>query len=493
MLLNVAASLGSQLAGIVISLLMPRLLIVHYGSEVNGFVSSVARIAAYFAVLQGGVVAAAGAHLFRAFSRGDSDAVRAIFVAAHRFFVRSGIVLALIAIVFCFVFPLEFLGSDFYAPAVGVAALSLLTVVTGHLYFFKYHLIVDSDQRSYVIVNSVIVTNLLVTAAQVGLILGGASIVAVVAVVPAAGLARLLLSRAWVRRAYPYLRLEGPADTAALDQKWDSLAIATSRLIKFVLPSVVASVLLGFEFASVFLVYAAVFSVGSSVVEMVSVTGAATLGRVVAAGDEGLIRRCYEAASLVGAAVAVGLSVCFAALFPGFLELYLGSVADVSYWAPVLMWTFVANEFAANLRLAPTLMVRAQGHLRQTRGSALIELALAGVLTPLGVWWLGLDGLMLGSVASSIYRTAVLEWYCRGRLGLGGGATAARRLVVLVAAGVAAAALAALVPSGAGVAGWVLRAAAVTTLTAALLGAAVAVFDRPTGRILLGLLGPPRR
>ncbi len=494
MLWNVAASVGSQLTGIAISLIIPRLIIAHYGSEVNGFVSSVARIAAYFAVVQGGVVAAAGAHLFRAFARQDTDAVRAIYVAAHRFFLRSGAVLALVAAVFCLAYPLGFWGTDFYGDAVAMAAMAFVGVVGGYLVFFKYNLIVDSDQKSYVIVNSVIVTNLLVAAAQVALILAGAPIMAVMAVVPLAAVIRLALTRAWVRRSYPYLRLEGPADTAALDQKWDSLAITTSRLLKFVLPSVIASVMLGFEYASVFLVYATVFSVGSSIVEMASTTLAATLGRLVAEGDHARVRRSFEAASLVAALAAAGLTVCFAVLFPSFLQLYVGGVADVDYWAPVLMWSCLVNEFFTNIRLGPNLLVRATGHLRQTRSSALVELGSAAVLTPLGVLWLGVDGLMIGSVLSSAYRTVYLEWYCRRRLGMGGSVLLGRRLAALLAAVVALLIAAALLPPVPATAlGWTLAAIVTAAVTGAVLLAAAWLVERPTLVAILTMLRPRRR
>lgn len=495
---NVAASFGSQLAGIAISLIIPWLLIEHYGSQVNGFVSTVARIAAYFAVVQGGVVAAAGAHLFRAFARDDTDAVRAIYVAAHRFFLRSGAVLALAAAAFCFVYPLDFRGTDFYWQAVAMAAMACVSIVAGYLVFFKYNLIVDSDQKSYIIINSVIVTNLLVAGIQVVLITSNAPIVAVMAVVPVAALLRLFLTRAWVLRRYPYLSLDGPADTAALSQKWDSLAITTSRLLKFVLPSVIASVMLGFEYASVFLIYATVFSVGSSIVEMASTTLAATLGRIVAGGDQERVRRSYEVASLVGVAAAAGLSVCFGVLFPSFLDLYLGSVADMSYWAPVLMWTFIANEFFTNIRLAPNLLVRATGHLRQTRASAVIELVLACVITPLGVLWLGLDGLMLGSLVSSLYRTLFLEWYCRVRLGMGGATLMVRRVAAMIVAGALVGwalvgwALAA-VPGGPGALAWTLRALVVAAATGAVLAATAFLVDRASLRALASFLRPGAR
>ena len=141
-----------------------------------------------------------------------------------------------------------------------------------------------------------------------------------------------------------------------------------------------------------------------------------------------------------------------------------------------------------------TLLVRATGHLRQTRSSALVELGLATVLTPLGVLWLGVDGLMIGSVLSSAYRTGYLEWYCRSRLGMGGYALLGRRLAALLAAVVALLIVAALLPGvpATGV-GWTLAAVVTAVGTAVVLLATAWLVVRSTLQATLTMLRPRRR
>lgn len=68
-ILNLVFGLGSQLITIVLSIFIPRLIMVHYGSEANGLVSSVVQIIAYLALLEAGVGAASLQALYKPISK----------------------------------------------------------------------------------------------------------------------------------------------------------------------------------------------------------------------------------------------------------------------------------------------------------------------------------------------------------------------------------------------------------------------------------------
>ena len=52
---NVAASAGLQVLTMVSGIIVPRLMLVYYGSEINGLVSSIVQFISYFNIVEAGL------------------------------------------------------------------------------------------------------------------------------------------------------------------------------------------------------------------------------------------------------------------------------------------------------------------------------------------------------------------------------------------------------------------------------------------------------
>ena len=62
---NIVTGFGGQLIAIVLGLIVPRLLITNYGSDVNGLLSTVTQIFTYMALLEAGIGQAAKNALYK--------------------------------------------------------------------------------------------------------------------------------------------------------------------------------------------------------------------------------------------------------------------------------------------------------------------------------------------------------------------------------------------------------------------------------------------
>ena len=56
--LNITIGIGSQILAIALGIVIPRLFLKSFGSEMNGFLNSITQIFAYFSLLEAGVGAA---------------------------------------------------------------------------------------------------------------------------------------------------------------------------------------------------------------------------------------------------------------------------------------------------------------------------------------------------------------------------------------------------------------------------------------------------
>jgi len=83
---NIFFSILTQGITIVLGLVVPRLILVNYGSEINGFFSTVNNIYAYLSVLEAGVGTASIQALYGPVVRGDFGSINGILAATRKYY-----------------------------------------------------------------------------------------------------------------------------------------------------------------------------------------------------------------------------------------------------------------------------------------------------------------------------------------------------------------------------------------------------------------------
>jgi len=100
---NIVVSFAGQLIAIILGIIIPRILIVSYGSDTNGLINTIGQIFTYLALLEAGIGQATRNALFKPLTNKDKKAVAAVFCSAQRYFRRITIYYGL-AVVFLSVF-----------------------------------------------------------------------------------------------------------------------------------------------------------------------------------------------------------------------------------------------------------------------------------------------------------------------------------------------------------------------------------------------------
>ena len=83
---NTITSLVYQITVIVSGLILPRLILVYYGSSVNGLVQSITQMLSIISMLDLGVGAVVQAALYKPLADNDEVRVSAIYSAARKYF-----------------------------------------------------------------------------------------------------------------------------------------------------------------------------------------------------------------------------------------------------------------------------------------------------------------------------------------------------------------------------------------------------------------------
>ena len=94
-----------------------------------------------------------------------------------------------------------------------------------------------------------------------------------------------------------------------------------------------------------------------------------------------------------------------------FVKLYTTGVTDTNYILPAVPILFVLINMLSAGRYPSDAMIHIAGHFKQTQASASIETTINLVISILLVPFLGIEGALIGTVVSSLFRTLYLILY----------------------------------------------------------------------------------
>jgi hypothetical protein len=92
------AGLAYQVITLIIGFILPRLVLVYYGSDVNGELNAIRQMFAYLYLLEAGVGLATTQALYKPVAVDDHRSISAILSATNQYYRRTGLIYALIVV-----------------------------------------------------------------------------------------------------------------------------------------------------------------------------------------------------------------------------------------------------------------------------------------------------------------------------------------------------------------------------------------------------------
>ena len=228
---NIVFGVLSELITIILGIIIPRLFLLSYGSEVNGLLNLVSQIYVYMGLLEAGVGAATLQSLYKPVANQDKDSINRILAATHRYYTKIGTVYLVFVLLLAFVYPLA---APTTIPYATVAAIIFLNGIVRALSFFfheKFRLLLQAEGKKYIITNLNLIIHILTSLAKVALILAGCNIITIQAVFAVINAIQLVYISVYFKRHYKWIDLTVPPDTKALKQKNSAFVHQVSDLV----------------------------------------------------------------------------------------------------------------------------------------------------------------------------------------------------------------------------------------------------------------------
>lgn len=148
---NISSSLILQLVTVICGLIVPRLIIKNFGSNVNGLINSITQFLAYITLLESGFEPVVKYILYTPIANKDKIEIENILKSSEKFFRRISYVFLAYIIILCIVLPI--VNSNEFNRFFTLSLILIISVSTFAEYYFgmTYRLYLQANQRTYIV------------------------------------------------------------------------------------------------------------------------------------------------------------------------------------------------------------------------------------------------------------------------------------------------------------------------------------------------------
>ncbi|WP_338487531.1 hypothetical protein [Ruoffia tabacinasalis] len=200
--INTSISLINQVIVILSGLILPRFILIYYGSEINGLVSSITQFLSIITFLELGVGGVVQATLYKPIAENNYLFLSKVLSSAKKYFRILSYILVIYIIVLIIVFPIIVDSPlDFISNSILIVAMSI-SLFCQYYFGLINQLLLNADQKTYVHTILQIITIILYTFISVVLIVNNFSIVLVRAMASLMFLIKPIVMSIYVKKIY---------------------------------------------------------------------------------------------------------------------------------------------------------------------------------------------------------------------------------------------------------------------------------------------------
>ena len=148
---NVLVGFGGQIIVMIFGIIVPRIMMLNYGSDVNGMISTITQIFAYMALLEAGIGQASKNVLYQFLTKHDNEGVSKIVSIAQSYYRRITIIYGVVVIALSFVLPLVLKSVVDYWTIFGVVFFQGFGGVISFFFIENQTMVMVADGHSYII------------------------------------------------------------------------------------------------------------------------------------------------------------------------------------------------------------------------------------------------------------------------------------------------------------------------------------------------------
>lgn len=411
---NMAASVVLQAVNMLSGIIVPRIMLIYYGSEINGLVSSIVQFISYFNIVEAGLGGAVIFSLYKPLADRNVSAISNIVTAAKGLYCKTGMFFSALVLMLAAIYPFMVTVTD--KSPWQVALLVIILGGNGVLDFFvmaKYTTLFTADQRLYVISLANCLQVIFTTVIIFILARQQIDIVVLRAIVVMVILGKAYLIRWYAGRYYASVNYSSETpDYTALTKRWDVLYLQLLGAVQTATPVVLLTLLAkDLKLVSVYVVYNMVLSGVNGIMGIFMNGLQAGFGEIIAKGEINTLQRAYsEFQFMYYNLIGIAFTVTFVTIQP-FIRLYTDGITDVDYNVPIIAGLFVVSSLLYNLKTPQGMLTLAAGLYREQRVQLTLQSMILLVLGLCLTSEYGISGVLIAAIASNVFRDVEIPYF----------------------------------------------------------------------------------
>ncbi|MCI9618310.1 MAG: hypothetical protein HFG31_10035 [Eubacterium sp.] len=401
--INGTAAVIMQFVTMICGLILPRLILSTFGSNVNGLITSITQFLSFISLLDGGLGAVVRAAYYNPMAAHDNEGISRVYAASNKFYRQIAGFFAVYVIVLSFLFP--FLSGNTFDYFYTFSLTIIISLSTMMQYFWGYtlKLFVFSDQRGYLHNITQIFTTIINTILSAVLIHMDANIHIVKFIAVLSYIVQPLFLGLYIRTHYN-INYKAEPDGNMITGRWS----AFTRHIAFYIHSntdiVIIMFFMGLSAVSVYSVYRIVVNGLTNLLTGIIGNTEATFGNLLASEEAELFIKEFKVIDLLTKSISTVCFVTCTIMVCPFVNIYTSGITDVNYNYPVFAAIMCVSEWIYCMGLNYNNVIVSVGHFKQTTKYGIIEAGINIIFSLIMIKIIGLEGAVVATAIAMIYK-----------------------------------------------------------------------------------------
>ena len=384
---------------IVLGIIVPKIFITSYGSDINGLLSTISQIFTYMALLEAGIGQAAQNALYGPVKENDKDGIIHVVSVAKSYFKRLTWVYGMGVILLAVLIPFVLKTNVDRTTVILIVLLEGMSDVFSFFFIQTPSVLLAVSGKSYINNEISVINKIAGYATKIILASAGANIVLLQFAYFVIVILKVVFYEWYIRKNYQWLKYE---KTKASDKLPDRNAYVLTEVAWTIFSStdmIVLSSFLSTEMASVYSIYAMIFTNINLLVNGVFGSIKYLLGYAYHEGVKEYERMHDAFNSTFLGIMTILMSVAYVLTLP-FIRLYTSGITDANYIYESLPMMFCLVQIISWSRYVSGNLTGIAGYAKKTSYVSLIEALLNVVLSILLVNRFGIVGVLFATVIS---------------------------------------------------------------------------------------------
>lgn len=410
---NFVSGLAVQGMNMIYGLVFPALIIQTYGSVMNGLISSITQIIGYLAIVEMGIYNGSLVALYGPLANKHYKKVNGIMSQIRIYYRKIAIIFTACTIVFAFVYPV-IIKDDIPTKII----IELILVVAGinlvtYLFLGKYKAFLQADDKIYM-VNIFRVVGISIQIFLCALCIHYVwSIVFLKVAIVIAYLIEFICLYTYCHKKYKFLDLKVEPEKDSIKQRSDIMVHQIAGLVVNNTAALILTIFGGsLTLVSVYSVYNMACIMMNNIVDTFSTSISAKMGKILALNKKDELVNLVDGFEYIYDIFIFAIYSVFLAMIMPFVRIYTEGITDANYDIVSIGVLFAVLGITRVFRSPYTVLISAAGHYRQTRIQVINECWINLSISILGTCFWGIQGVVLGSISSHLYRTVHSYVYC---------------------------------------------------------------------------------